>query len=557
MASFNKYRGRLVRSTIDIKCLCGDIMKLGKYPSHTCEYTTWHGGKRNKCPWMCNGKIKWKQGEKHLNADHLINCMELFISKHKIIKMRHQKIEPQLTQELHEIDPILNLDNEDLLPHPKNRNKCVKCLTWYENKTFEFLQYNMLGRLKLKQVTDQIYDCNLFAYDNTKHSWLDKIHETENTNQDDVISQNEIQFNDNSGLNDAQKWVQLYEYFRPLNYYWSHIAIRACAFENFIKTFSPHTDEFCLLPYSCLCDGESVEHHNINYTTHRHMIIVSKSIHIFDKLWKKIQNSSNNKYDRFKVQTKIRDVLHLLHCIAYVSNTKSQCNGVTIDRYDEIKHLTTHIGYTHKTGQHHYHISQPVPPHAVVALCTILYPNVIIKYTQRISLNVTLYIERCERLYDKHRNNVWHTTVKELVGDTIRNCLIPFARRFYITDERIPIKNLTPDNIPSAWICDMDNHLVTVRENRELEKLSDEQWIEFQQKHNNKLMNRYDNFMIQTSITQQRILNAVEYNMKNILKDIREKDNDIRKKDEIIIQKDIELKRLMKIISDKIDDVIQ
>jgi hypothetical protein len=59
MNNIQKYKCRLKKSTIDIKCKCGLKMKLSKYPSHSCNFTNHR--KRNVCPWACEGKIRWKQ----------------------------------------------------------------------------------------------------------------------------------------------------------------------------------------------------------------------------------------------------------------------------------------------------------------------------------------------------------------------------------------------------------------------------------------------------------------------------------------------------------------
>jgi hypothetical protein len=268
-------------------------------------------------------------GEKESNTKHLIQCLNTFIENHKIIKNKitKEQIDPKIQENDEELEPLLNVPSEDLVTQPTIK-ECLKCTQWYKSDQFSNLRFNILGRVNLNlhdKVNKSFYQI-LFSFDSNIHTWLNILHEIEDMSRGDVISKNEVEFTTNSGLSDAVVWIRKYEYYKEYNYYWAHISIRACAFNNFLYEFTKIKTEFCIIPYWCLCDGETTKHDDILYTAHRHMIIVCKSEDVFHKAWKNVRSDSQfqgKRYDRFRVQTKIRNVLHLLHTINYVGGTKS------------------------------------------------------------------------------------------------------------------------------------------------------------------------------------------------------------------------------------------
>lgn len=74
--------------------------------------------------WMCIGNYTQKKVNKYLDIDHLMTCINLFISQPGI---NYYNIEPD---NINEIYPVLKLDNEDLLPSLENKDKSKKCLMW-------------------------------------------------------------------------------------------------------------------------------------------------------------------------------------------------------------------------------------------------------------------------------------------------------------------------------------------------------------------------------------------------------------------------------------------
>jgi hypothetical protein len=78
----------------------------------------------------------------------------------------------------------------------------------------------------------------------------------------------------------------------------------------------------------------------------------------------------------------------------------------------------------------------------------------------------------------------------------------------------------------------MDSSLVVVKEDQQLENLTDEEWKRLQLERGNRIMNRFDDFRLRVSKNQQQILNALEINMNHVLKEMRKKDDDLRKKDD-------------------------
>ncbi|GBL72947.1 hypothetical protein AVEN_128129-1 [Araneus ventricosus] len=149
---------------------------------------------------------------------------------------------------------------------------------------------------------------------------------------------------------------------------WYQVMVKHITFGLFVKEMNALRYELVVLPFWCLCDGCTGKRDQ-----YRHMNLACELESTFKNIWtRKVQYVFlDETTGRSKKCHCIKESLHLVHMIQYISQRKASCDGNKLNDVS-IKEEADLLS--------HFHMTRPLPEHAVALLCT-LFPGGIEKIT--------------------------------------------------------------------------------------------------------------------------------------------------------------------------------
>lgn len=362
---------------------------------------------------------------------------------------------------------------------------------------------------------------------------------------------NKIKFDYRSNL-DA-KWPLAFIYKR--NLVWKHISIRYGAWSSFLASYNDYKGQECLLlPWWCLCKGGNIDH--------RHMMIVFRDKMKFKSFWSRVVEQEKDHIERHqcKFEKPIQTLTHFAETITYLSNSKSQCSfsSLKTDKVNEYYDTDVYQGFKRNVnkgrGMCHYWIGLPTIPY-VPLWCALLKRGGLSELLVHKCKNALPYKSSTslqKRAHDGSKKfSVEYKDLpieQDIIAIIGKMCeLVPFGEEIIVTKGEFIHKG---DDSDRGFIY-INDEIYNLKINRKLERMNNQQWNTHQIDKKNHFIGAVGESLFVLGKKAQEILHHQEEMVKELRRlniSNEKKDEEIRKKDQLIFEKDCENKRLYNLL---------